>query len=301
MKPKFNPCAALPPSRAWRPVVCLIIGMLLGACGGQGSTNTNTGTSGDARAAPPNQGQPGAAGSPATVMAGAYGMAPTPFGEELVSYVWTQNGVTSWMALYMPSSKDPDYYPPVLYRGVVSLQTNGAALAEITSFDMQYKLKTGTAAVSAASSSAYQMALKGVDLTDAGSGIQFTATALATSAEVNREWTGTWADAGPGGSIKTSARLSVQNGKGNTDFGNCDLGVSLAQQGSAKPYFLASVALASAPGKFCARAPSAGNQTTLSGIAFIHDTVVGSATVKRLEIMLTDASGSGISFRGDHP
>lgn len=282
-------------------MVCLVIGMLLGACGGQGSTNTNTGTSGDARAAPPNQGQPGAAGSPSTVMAGAYGMAPTPLGEELVSFVWPQNGVTNWMALYMPSSTNPDYYPPVLYRGVVSLQTHGAALAAVTSFDKQYKLKTGTAAVSDASHSAYQMALQGVDLTDGGSGIQFAATALATSAQVNREWTGTWADAGQGGSIKTSARLSVQNGKGNTNFGNCDLGVSLAQEGTAKPYFFASVTLASAPGKVCARAPSAGTQTTLSGIAFIHDTVVVSATVKRLEIMLTDASGSGISFRGDHP
>jgi hypothetical protein len=41
----------------------------------------------------------------------------------------------------------------------------------------------------------------------------------------------------------------------------------------------------------CAR-----SNTTLNGIAFVH---APSAGVKRLEIILTDNTGSGISFRGD--
>jgi hypothetical protein len=269
----------------------MLTSMLLSACGGQGGPSTGT----DAVLAA--QGQASAAGHSATVLTGGYGLTQTNLGTDFVSFMWTLNGVTQWMALYMPTPNTASY-PPVLYRGVVSLQTQGTASAVITSFDKRYQLRTGSAAVTAASGEGYQMALRGVDLSDAGSGIQFTATALATSADINRDWNGTWADAGPGGSIKTSARLSVQNGKGNTDFGNCDLGLSLAQEGTAKPYFLASATLASASGKVCPRAPSSGAQTTLMGVAFIHDTVVGSSAEKRLEIMLTDPYGSGISFRG---
>jgi hypothetical protein len=293
-----NP-TAMPHLRCWSAAFCLLTGMLLAACGGQGGASTGAPSATSATSAPAAQAQPGASGNTATVMAGAYGLTQTNQGTDFVSFVWALNGVTHWMALYMPTPNTASY-PPVLYRAVLSLQTQGAASVVLTSFDKQYQLRAGTAAVTAASSDGYQMALKGVDLSDAGGGIQLTAASLTTSSDINRDWTGTWADAGPGGSIKTSAKLSLQNGTANSGFGNCTdmrLALTSAPDASAQPYFLAVMTINPTTG--CARTPNASASTTLSGVAFIHNAVVGSTPVKRLELMLTDASGSGVSFRAD--
>jgi len=267
--------------------------MLLLACGGQGT----------ARLEPNAQGQNGA---PTTVLTGAYGPAQTNSGGDFVSFAWVDRQVPAtpvglWMALYMPPLTDPTSFPPVLYLGRVTLQTQGAASVDMTWFYKINQLRNGSAAITAASADGYKMSLQGVNSTGSPSALQFDATTLATSSNIDLDWTGTWADAGPGGSIKTNASLSIRSGSANTDFGNCNVALSLVKDGVDKPYFLTTATLRSAANKVCERSPSANSSVTLSGVAFIHDSVVGSASVKRLEIMLTDPSGSGVTFRGELP
>jgi hypothetical protein len=306
MKPTFVNPAAMQLPRLYRGLLCLLIGMLLSACGGQGGPSAGVGVGAGTDTALAAQGQSNAAVDTATVLAGGYGLTQTNPGADFVSFVWvdrpgTKDPVTNWMALYLPPSKDPKYYPPVLFRGVLSLQSQGAASVAVTWFYPNNQLRGGTAAITGASGEGYQIAIPGINFGEATTDLQLSAHSLATSSDINKDWIGTWADAGPGGSIATVSTLRIQNGKANTDFGNCNVALNLAKDVSDKPFFLATVNLSSVANKVCERSPAANSSTTLDGIAFIHDAVAGSAPIKRLEVLLTDASGSGISFRGTQP
>ena len=277
--------------RRWAAASCLVAGTLLVSCGGQSSGTVNT-VGGD------SQNSGGNSNTASLAMAGAYKGTATGNSSEFVSFVTPGQQL---YVLYALQASDPNVYP-IVYTG--SIQTASAVSATVSglkSFQYQNNLRSGTATVSGTSAAAHTMAFSSLYIPTLNASPQFTAAAMATTSNAQGVWVGTWAD-GLDGSIRTNTNLSIglsgTSFTAQTGFGNCTslaLTLTPASDSPANPYFTAQVDITAATG--CLRNPAPSyTPTTLRGIGFIH---APSSGVKRLELILTDTTGSGISFRGD--
>ncbi len=281
----------------WATLACVVAGTLLSSCGGQSSSASNNG-GGDS----PNAGGNGAA---SLAMAGAY--QGSLYSSDFVSFLTPE---LSWYALYYLQTNPGASIYPDIYRGTLSNTTStSASIASpgLTAFQFTTHLvnsspshlSTGSGSISGASATNYQIALSGITLTNNQANPNFSANAIPTYATLPGSWIGTLTDNLSAASADLTLTFSSSGALTNSaSYAFCPLNLTLtAASGSANPYYIARLEIPVSTG--CARTPpSSIGATVLSGIGFIHASPVSGKT-KRLELILTDSTGSGISFRGD--
>lgn len=278
--------------RRWAAATCLLVGTLLSSCGGQSSGTATTAGDGD------SQNSGGNSNTASLAMAGAYQGTAAGNSSEFVSFVTPGQQL---YVLYALQASDTNVYPIVYTGSIQAASAVSANVSGLKSFQYQNNLRSGTATVSGTSAAAHTMAFSSLYIPTLNASPQFTAAAMATASNAQGVWVGTWAD-GLDGSIRTNTNLSIglsgTSFTAQTGFGNCTslaLTLTPASDSPANPYFTAQVDITAATG--CLRNPAPSyTPTTLRGIGFIHALSTG---VKRLELILTDGTGSGISFRGD--
>ena len=122
---------------------------------------------------------------------------------------------------------------------------------------------------------------------------------LATLAEIGGDWDGAlkdgWSNAEPAIKLKFASTGELIS---DSSYANCKLVLKLSlKSASNRPYYSADLSL-EGDGTLCARIKqNKGKPVQMTGIGFIYDSPI--AAKKRLELILTDSTGSGISFRGD--
>ncbi len=284
--------ASLTRLHRWVVGVCLVAGALLSSCGGQSSSTVL----GDAQ-----QQNSGGNSTPSLAMAGAYQGTATGNSSEFVSFVTPSQQL---YVLYALQANDSNSYP-ILYTGTVQVQSaTTASVPDLKSFQYQNQLRAGSAMVSGSSAEAHQMTLSaGLSLAAPIANPKFSASAIPTSSVAEGTWIGTWADGSDSPSIRTSASVSLSGtpSSASTYFGFCTgiaLTLSPATDGTTHPYFLAQAVIPGTSSTGCKWITNAPSSATLTGIGFIHASPLSGKT-KRLELILTDTTGSGISFRGD--
>ena len=280
--------------RLWLAGYCLWAGMLLSACGGQGSSTG--GTDGG------NSQNSSGGSTPGLVMAGAYQGTASGNSSEFVGFVTPGQQL---YLLYALQVGDANIYP-IVYTGLVqSAGTTSATVSGLKSFQYLNNLRSGSATISGTSASAHTLALSGLYIPTLNASPQFSATAVATTSNAQGIWVGTWAD-GLDGAIRRNTSLSLSASGSSytaqTGFGNCTpitLTLTPASDAPSTPYFLAQAVIPGINMTGCNRVTNAPASATLTGIGFVH-TSSGSGT-KHLELILLDSTGngSGISFRGD--
>ena len=224
-------------------------------------------------------------------------------GKEFISLLLpiTNSNSVQWYGWYFKSpSVNAD---PTLLSGVLDLGVNGAAQsnpAGVRAF-ISGNLATGSAILSNGSLAgfhanvpavAWQTALEfdAVAATDA----QYRLDAVASAAALAGRWSGTWSSQGSDYGTSTLTFSNTGGLDANTTGFPCNVSqLSLAPRSSGNA-FDASLVLPAAT--LCPWTASPLTSKTLLGIAFIH-TPAGAS--RRLEVMLLDTDGSGISFRGD--
>lgn len=285
---------APPPLGLGLALASLLAATLLVACGGQASTASTTGQTPGTPPIPVDTSQ---------TMAGAY--TGTLNSSDFVGFLTPG---LEWYALYfLNTSSTPSIYPDIYH---VSLSGQPTSKVNITSPGLtafQFTTRStpggpshlttgGSVAISATGgASNYAIALSGITLANNTTNPAFTVAPASTFA-VDGNWTGTWADAL--GDIRTSAPLSFSQGSASAGFGSCQtmqLQLTLASDAaSSQPYYKATLSIPAQTG--CARAPN-GTAGLLEGIGFVHGAASGNAA-KRLEIIVIDKLGSGVSFSG---
>lgn len=272
--------------------IFLLAACCLSACGGQSGAVTDN---------KPGTHTPAPGDTPSLALAGAY--QGTLYESDFVSFLTPS---LDFYALYFLQTGAGGGIYPDIYRGQLgSVTTNSASIASPGLTAFQFKthstafglshLTAGGATISGASASGYDIALTGITLSN-NLVPRFSGAAVTTLPSIDGIWYGTWADAL--GDIQTNHTLTISDGAANTGFGYCStmrLTLTAAPDSTANPYYLASLSIT--PRTSCLRAPSGAAPGVLNGIGFVHDTN-GGAT-RRLELILTDTTGSGISFRGD--
>ncbi|MEI7514193.1 MAG: hypothetical protein WCK81_02305 [Betaproteobacteria bacterium] len=271
-------------------LVCAVA--VLASCGGQGSSNTNT------TSTPSSNTQ--TTSSPSSTLAGGYQGTVSSDGNAYTSdFVSFVTPGLAWYALYYLRSSDASIYPVIFKGQLSSVSASSASISSpgLTAFQFGNRLGTGGATLSNASVSGYQIALSGITLTNNQVNPSFAPSAMATYTTSTGSWAGTLTD-----NLSTaSTDLTLTfNSSGtltsDSSYANCPLALTLTPESqTSNPYFSATLAIAAHTG--CLRAP-ASTAITLTGIGFIHASTVSGKT-KRLELVLTDSTGSGISFRGD--
>jgi hypothetical protein len=255
--------------------------LMLGACGsGDGADNTTD----------PTTNPTPTPTTTTTVLSGAYqGTATTTYGtQDFVSAI-TPDG--SFYALYFLSTI-PDIYSGTVTRGV-----NGNAT--IPTLRMYPNITSPTvvnqtASVAGASSAGYVLTpLTGSSDRTPSS---FTATALASTSDLNSgAWTGTWSDSALGTmstsalTLGSSVTLNISN-----FFTLCTtIAPTLSIESIASaPLFGATLTIPS--NTACAR-----TNTTLTGVAFVYPLTTVPGKTQRLDMVMVDSTGSGITFRGE--
>jgi hypothetical protein len=239
---------------------------------------------------------------PRTALQGFYQASALASPQEFISLVLpTSASSVEWYGWYFKSpSANAD---PYLFSGVLDLGVNGAAqsnAAGIKAFTSNI-LATGSVNLSNASLTGFHASVPAVaqQLTaldfDASAApalnYQFDAPALA--ADLAGRWTGPWSS---GGSIYAST-LTFANAGGlvsnTTNFPCAVSQLSLVPRATGNAFTASLFIPAATNCRWSTPTPK-----TLHGIAFIHTLAGGS---RRLEVMLLDSDGSGISFRGDSP
>ena len=282
--------------------LCAVTAALLVSCGGQTYPPEQGSDTGQ------NKGGSGAGsggGAAALAVTGAY--QGTLNNSDFVSFV-TPPPELAWYGLYyLQTSGNVSIYPDI-YRGTFSSVTSdSASIANLSAFQFSSHvvngnlshLSTGTAVISGASAANYQVALNGVALTNSQANPSFSATAIPTYAVLPGNWTGTLTDNEVSGSAGVSLTFDAEGVLSNSvSYANCPLALKLTSVSLSPPaYYTARLEIAKKTG--CRRSEFNSVQATvLTGIGFIHDSPVNGRS-KRLEIILTDSTGSGISFRGD--
>ncbi len=271
---------------------CGLAAAMLMSCGGQSSGSAPDNGPGQ------NGGGGGGGGAPSLAMAGAYQGTAAGSSSEFVSFVTPD---LHWYLLYALQASDPHVYP-IIFTGLVQTPVStAAAITTVKAFQFQDTLRSGSATVSGSSGAAHTLATSGLSIPTLNASPQFTAATMATTGDAHGTWVGTWAD-GLDGSIHLNTALTLSGTAPNpstaqTSYGLCT-GIALtltpATDAGTAPYFVALADIPAVTG--CQRNPTVGPAKRLTGIAFIHAPSVG---VERLEIILTDSTGSGISFRGD--
>jgi len=282
---------------------CLAAALLM-SCGGQTSSNP---TGNEAASNNGGSGSVGSGTNTANVsLVGAF--QASLYDSDFVGFL-TPSPESGFYGLYYLQTNGKLSIYPDIYRGLVSGVTNSSASVNSMSV-FQFSthmvngspthLSTGSASISGSSAANYQISLSGITLNNNQTNPNFSANAMTSYAGLQGSWTGTLTD----NDISASAGLTLTfdaSGalSGSISYAHCPLTLSLtpAQASGDTPYYAAHLEIAPTTG--CKRSEGNNNQTTvLSGIGFIHASPV-SGRSKRLEIILTDSTGSGISFRGD--
>jgi len=260
---------------------------LLTACGGQSSATSNTNSPGTQTT-----------GSQSSTLAGGYqGTVPySGYNSEFVSFATPS---LDWYALYYLQTTTASIFPIIFKGRLDNVTSNSAAISSpgltVFQFDLP-KLSSGGAGITNASAQAYKLDLNGITL-PIPNDLSVQATKMTTYTMSTGVWAGTLTD--NLSSASTNLTLTFDSGgsgtfTGSSSYANCPLALTLTPESqTSNPYFSAALSIAANTG--CARTP-ASTAITMSGIGFIH---APSAGTKRLELILTDASGSGLSFRGD--
>lgn len=282
--------------------LCAVMAALLVSCGGQTYPPEQGSGTGQ------NNGESGAGsggGAAALAITGAY--QGTLYNSDFVSFL-TPAPELAWYGLYyLQTNGNVSIYPDI-YRGTFSnVTSDSASIANLSAFQFSSHLVSGnlshlsigTAVISGASPANYQVALNGISLTNSQSNPSFSATAIPTYAALPGNWTGSLTDNEVSGSAGVSLTFDSEGVMSNSvSYANCPLALKLTSASfSPTPYYTARLEIAKTTG--CRRSELNSVQATvLTGIGFIHDSPVNGRS-KRLEIILTDSAGSGISFRGD--
>jgi len=262
---------------------------LLTSCGGQGSATSPTNSPGTLTN-----------GSQSSTLAGGYqGTVPySDYNSEFVSFVTPS---LDWYALYYLQTTTASIYPIIFKGRLDNVTSNSATISSpgltVFQFDLP-KLSSGGAGITNASAQAYQLDLNGITLPKPGD-LSVQATKMTTYTMPTGDWAGTLTDNLSSASTELTLTFN-SSGSGtftsNSSSANCALALTLTPESqTSNPYF--SAALSIATNTLCLRTP-ASTAITMSGIGFIHASTVSGKT-KRLELVLTDSTGSGLSFRGD--
>jgi len=224
-------------------------------------------------------------------------------GKEFISLllpITNSSSSVQWYGWYFKSqSVNAD---PTLLSGVLDLGLNGAALsnpAGIRAF-ISGNLATGSVSLSNASLAGFRASVPAVPGQTAlafdavsATAAEYPLVAVASAAALAGRWSGPWSSAG---SVYGASTLTFSNTGGllsNTTGFPCDVSQLSLVPRSTGNAFTASLVIPAAT--LCPWAPLS-TPKTLNGIAFIH-TPAGASP--RLEVMLLDSDGRGISFRGD--
>lgn len=297
MTQNAQPPTTRPTLRHWATAACLVAATLLSSCGGQ-SSGTNT-VAGD------SQNSGGNSNTASLAMAGAYKGTATGNSSEFVSFVTPE---LAWYALYyLQTDLNASIYPDI-YRGTLSnTSSTSASIASpgLTAFQFSTHLvnsepshlSTGGGSIFGASASNYQISLSGITLNSGLANPSFSASAITSYATLPGSWRGKLTDNLSAAStdltltFNSAGKLTGASPTGG--YANCpltnNLTLTAATAAAANSYYTAYLEIPAATG--CQR-----TLTVLTGIGFIHSPSTG---VKRLELILTDSTGSGISFRGD--
>jgi len=236
----------------------------------------------------------------ATVLQGAYQARPGE--KDFVSFVTPDN---TWYALYFLATDPTAVVLPAIFSGLITPGQDGAAdipdLRIFTNATPQLSSSSGT--FSAASSQSYEFV--GPSTVNGQPLPTVVASALATSADLSGTWTGTWADSKTNSTrtdgfmtFGTAAQPTAWNFFSSCPGSTLSLTPALYTQsgtGSGQTFFQATLVIP--PHTFCVRSASKVDPVELTGVAFIHASPV--AGKRRLDLVLVEDNGSGISFRGE--
>ncbi|MFZ2738137.1 MAG: hypothetical protein WBI20_11070 [Burkholderiaceae bacterium] len=271
-------------------VLSLAALLALAACGGNGGSSTGDN--------PPPADNPDST----TTLQGFYQASAGPSGQEFLSLIlpFTSGSVQWWGWYFRGPDSNAD---PYLFSGVLDLRQDGTAqsnAAGIKAFTSG-ALGTGSVSVSNASLERFHASATAVASQTA---LDFDASAAPSSnynvnrvalpADLEGRWSGTWSS---DRSVYGSSTMTFSNTgaltSNATNFPCSVTGLSLPPHTSGNAF---SASLVVPVNTLCSWTPLS-TPKTLNGIAFIH-TLANSST-RRLELMLLDSDGRGISFRGD--
>jgi hypothetical protein len=251
--------------------------LMLGACGnGVGADNTTDPT-------PPT--------TTATILSGAYqGTATASSGEkEFVSAI-TPAG--KFYAMYFWSSI------PDIYAGTVTLGVNGnATVSTLRAFQNGANAGPYTATVTGASSTAYVLNPVGFSVRTPSS---FSATALVTTSDLSASaWTGTWSDSSLVGALANQSLAFNSTGQlSNFNFfSSCSSASTTLSVQPISGVSLYNVTLNIPQITGCFRTETSAVEMT--GVAFIYPITTAPGKTQRLDMVMVDSTGSGITFRGE--
>ena len=237
----------------------------------------------------------GSGGTTATQLQGYYQASVGVGNKEFISLVMPSSGGSSpWYGWYF---KGPTLNSdPYLYSGNLVLGVNGAAQSNGASIHVY---ESGTLASRSANFS--QSSLSSFQATITNVGTQTSESMSATAQGILQTtllgtWIGTWSSRGSFYGLKNIVFDTNGTITSMDSIGDCtNIAMQLTPSVGTNTYS-ASIAISAANN--CVWAPLNAPSKTLNGIAFIYASPVVGKT-KRLELMLLDTDGSGISFRGD--
>ena len=288
-----KPTPTLATVRRWATAVCLVAGTLLSSCGGQSSGTVNTAGSGDLQ-------NPGGNGTTSLAMAGAYQASVTYTGNAYTSdFVSFLTPAGAWYGLYFLKTSSASVYPDIYTGAVTATRASSASISPLKASQFGKTVTTGSATISGSSALSYHIDLSGINLANSQPA-SFSPNAIATLTGIAGSWVGDLKDsqsvADTGLTLGFSDAGTLTSGG---SYATCVLGLQLTPQSLAgKPYYSASLQI-SGDSTTCGRVSRNGGSTvSMTGIGLIHASPLSGKT-KRLELILTDSTGSGISFRGD--
>lgn len=265
-----------------RRILAMVPWLALSACGdggggGGGSAGVNT--------------------DPATALNGFY--QASPGGKEFISLLLPipNSSSVQWYGWYFKGSSISSINAdPTLLSGILDLGINGAAQsnpAGIRAF-ISGSLATGSVSLSTASLAGFRANVPEITQVASQTALAFDAVAatVASSALLAGQWSGYWSSAGSG----YASTLTFNTGRLVTNTGGlfpCEVSQLRLVPRSTGNAFTASLVIPVT--SVCGPWTTVLDTKTLQGIAFIH-TPVGASP--RLEVMLLDTDGRGISFRG---
>ena len=260
--------------------------LMLGACGnGVGADNTTDPTN------PTTPTTPTPPTTTATVLSGAYqGTATASSGtQEFVSAI-TPAG--KFYAMYFWSSI------PDIYAGSVTLGVNGnATVSALRAFQNGANAGPYTATVTGASSTSYVLSpVGGGDRTPSS----VSATALSTTSDLSASaWTGTWSDSALVGALANQSLAFDSTGvlTNFNFFTSCSAtGTTLSVQPiSGASLYNVTLNIPQITG--CVRTETSAVEMT--GVAFVYPLTTVPGKTQRLDMVMVDSTGSGITFRGE--
>ena len=278
--------------RLWAAGCCLVTGALLVSCGGQ-SSGTITTTDGS----PQNS---GGGSTPSLAMEGAYQGSVTYVGNAYPSdFISFLTPAGAWYGLYFLTTSSASVYPDIYTGALSATSTSSATISPLKASQFGKTVTTGSAAITGSSALNYRIDLTGINLANSQPA-SFSPSAITTLTGIGGSWVGDLKDsqsvADTGLTLGFSDAGILTSGG---SYATCVLALQLTPQSvSSNPYYAASLQI-SGDTTTCGRvARNGGNALSMTGIGLIPASPVVGKT-KRLELILTDTTGSGISFRGD--